>query len=93
MSLPATGKFLTDFQQRSRPFIDVVRQGKSKSEGSISAAGVESVQGNQAQVLVAVQVKTSIDGAADQQPRDWRMRIAVEKVGNELKVADVQFVP
>ncbi|WP_319453099.1 MULTISPECIES: mammalian cell entry protein [unclassified Mycobacterium] len=89
----ATGTFLVDFQKRSQPFIDVVKQAKSKSEGTVSEAGVESMQGNQAQVLVAVQVKTSIVGDTEQQPRGWRMRIDVQKVGNDLKISNVQFVP
>jgi Mce-associated membrane protein len=89
----ATGTFLDDFQKRSRPFIDVVKQARSKSVGTVSEAGVESEQGNQAQVLVAVQVKMSIAGGAEQQPRGWRMRIDVQRVANDLKVANVVIVP
>jgi Mce-associated membrane protein len=89
----ATGAFLDDFQKRSQPFIDVVKQARSKSVGTIAAAGLESVTGDQAQVLVAVQVKTSIGGTPDQQPRGWRMRVDVQKVGDDVKVANVQFVP
>jgi Mce-associated membrane protein len=43
--------------------------------------------------LVAVTVKTSNAGAPDQQPRSWRMRISVQKVGDEAKVSNVEFVP
>jgi Mce-associated membrane protein len=39
-------------------------------------------------------VKTSNAGAPEQGPRAWRMRITVEKTGdNEAKVANVEFVP
>lgn len=89
----ATGVFYDDFQRRSQPFIKVVKQAKSKSEGNITEAGLESVSGDQAQVLVAVKVKTSIDGAADQEPRSWRMRITVQKMGDDVKVSNVEFVP
>jgi Mce-associated membrane protein len=89
----ATGQFRNDFQKRSRPFIDVVRQAQSKSEGTIVEAALESQQGDQAQVLVAVTVKTSNAGAAEQQPRAWRMRISVQRVGNNAKVSNVEFVP
>lgn len=88
----ATGTFYDDFQSRAQPFIEVVKQAQSKSVGTISEAGVESVSDNEAQVLVAVAVKTSNAGAVEQEPRAWRMKITVQKVGDEAKVANVRFV-
>lgn len=44
-------------------------------------------------MLVAVSVKTSNLGAAEQDPRHWRMRVIVQKVGNDMKVSNVAFVP
>jgi Mce-associated membrane protein len=89
----ATGTFYDDFQQRAQPFAEVVKQAQSKSVGTISEAGLESESGDGAQVLVAVTVKTSNAGAPDQAPRAWRMRISVQKVGDEAKVSNVEFVP
>jgi len=89
----ATGNFYGDFQKRSAAFIDVVKQAQSKSVGTVSEAGLESASDTDAQVLVAVTVKTSNAGAAEQQPRAWRMRISVQKVGNDAKVSNVEFVP
>ena len=91
----ATGTFYDDFQRRAQPFVDVVKQAQSKSVGTISEAGLESESesGDEAQVLVAVTVKTSNAGAPEQEPRAWRMRISVQKVGDEAKVANVEFVP
>lgn len=89
----STGTFHDDFQQRSQPFIDVVRKTQSKSEGTITAAGVQSQDGDQAEVLVAVTVNTTNAAAPKQDPRSWRMRISVEKSGDNAKVSNVQFVP
>lgn len=89
----ATGTFYDDFQKRAQPFTEVVKQAQSKSEGTIAEAGLESRSGDSAQVLVAVNVKTSNAGAPDQAPRAWRMRLTVEKVGDEAKVSKVEFVP
>lgn len=89
----ATGTFYDDFSNRSKPFIDVVKKAQSKSVGTITEAGLESQSGNEAQVLVAVSVKTSNLGAAEQDPRHWRMRISVQKVGNDTKISKVEFVP
>jgi Mce-associated membrane protein len=88
-----TGTFHDDFKKRSQPFVDVVKQAQSKSQGTVTEAGLESQNGDQAQVLVAVSVETSNAGASEQQPRAWRMRINVQKVGDAIKVSDVQFVP
>ena len=91
----ATGTFYDDFQKRAQPFMEVVKQAQSKSEGTIAEAGLEpqSITANGAQVLVAVTVKTSNAGAPDQAPRAWRMRLTVQKVGDEAKVSNVEFVP
>jgi Mce-associated membrane protein len=89
----ATGTFHDDFSKRSQPFVDVVKQAKSKSVGTVTAAGLESDSGDDAQALVAVTVKTSTAGAPEQPPRSWRMRISVHKVGDQVKVSDVGFVP
>lgn len=89
----ATGTFHDDFQKHSQPFIDTVKQAQSKSVGTITEAGLESESDNDAQVLVAVAVKTTNAAAAEQQPRAWRMRITVQKVGDQAKVSNVEFVP
>ena len=89
----ATGTFYDDFQQRAQPFVDVVKQAQSKSEGTIAEAGLESYTDGQATVLVAVTVRTSNAGAPEQQPRAWRMRITVQEVSGEAKVSKVDFVP
>ena len=89
----ATGPFYEDFSKRQQPFVEVVKKAQSTSTGTITEAGLESESGDQAQVLVAVSVKTSNLGAAEQEPRVWRMRISVQKVGEEAKVSNVAFVP
>jgi Mce-associated membrane protein len=88
----ATGTFYDDFSKRSKPFVDVVKKAQSKSAGTVVEAGLESQSGDEAQVLVAVSVKTSNAGAAEEEPRHWRMRILVKKVGDEAKVSNVEFV-
>jgi Mce-associated membrane protein len=90
----ATGAFHDEFQNRSQPFVEVVKKVQSKSEGTIAEAGLLSYTKDQAQVLVAVAVKTSMAAApADQEPRRWRMRLTVDKTGDSAKVSNVEFVP
>jgi len=90
----ATGEFHDEFQNRSKPFIDVIKKVQSKTEGTIAEAGLLNATDNQGQVLVAIAVKTSMAGApADQEPRRWRMRITVDRNGGGAKVSKVEFVP
>jgi Mce-associated membrane protein len=89
----ATGTFHDDFQNRSQPFIDVVKQAQTKTEGTVGEAGLESEDGDTARVLVAVTVKTSNAGVPQQAPRSWRLRIDVQKHGDGAKVSNVGFVP
>jgi Mce-associated membrane protein len=89
----ATGTFYDDFSQRSQPFIDIVKKVQSTSTGTVSAAGLESSTDTDAQALVAVSEQTTTAEAPQQTPRAWRMRISVHKVGNEVKVSNVEFVP
>jgi Mce-associated membrane protein len=89
----ATGRFYDEFQARAEPFVAVVEQAQSKSVGTVVEAGLVSEAENRAEVLVAVSVENTNAGATEQAPRAWRMRITVEKVGDEAKVSKVEFVP
>ncbi|RAU92796.1 Mce protein [Mycobacterium colombiense] len=88
----ATGAFHDDFEQRAKPFEEVVKAAQSKSEGTVTDAGLESQRGDSAQVLVAVAVKSRTAGG-EEAPREWRMRIEVRSVGDDAKVSNVVFVP
>ena len=88
----ATGQFYDDFAKRSQPFIDVVKKTQSSTVGAVTEAGLESQSGQSAQVLVAVTVTTSNAGAPQQEPRGWRLRVAVQRVDDQTKVSKVEFV-
>ena len=88
----ATGQFYDDFAKRSQPFIDVVKKAKSTTVGTITEAGLESQTADDARVLVAVTVTTSNADVPQPDPHAWRMRISVQKVGDQAKVSNVEFV-
>ncbi|OBH10393.1 mammalian cell entry protein [Mycobacterium sp. E1747] len=88
----ATGQFYDDFAQRSKPFIDVVKQVQATTVGTITAAGLESQTRDTAQVLVAASVQTSDASAPNQVARAWRMRIFVQRIDGRIKVSNVEFV-
>jgi Mce-associated membrane protein len=88
----ATGQFHDDFSARSGPFVDVVKRAKSVTVGTVTEAGLESETADTAKALVAVTVTTSNAGTAEPQPRAWRLRVFVQKVGDQAKVSNVEFV-
>lgn len=89
----ATGGFYDDFQKRSQPFVDVVKKVQSKSQGTVAEAALLSESKDHAQVLVAIEVKTTMAGAPEQEPHRWRMRLSVQNTGDGPKVSNVDFVP
>jgi len=89
----STGAFRDDFAARAKPFSEAARRAQSKSVGTVTEAGLESVTGDEGRVLVAMTVMTSNRGVPEQQPQGWRMRVTVIRVDNESKVSKVEFVP
>lgn len=88
----ATGDFYNDFAKRAQPFIEMLKQAKATTVGTITEAALESQAKDTAQALVAVSVQTSTAGEPDQAPRAWRMRVSVQRVGDQVKVSNVGFV-
>jgi Mce-associated membrane protein len=89
----SVGTFHDEFQTNAPAFANVVRQAQTKTHGSVTEAGVESIDGDTAQLLVTASVQTSSAGAPEQQPRIWRMRITVAQTPGGAKVSNVGFVP
>jgi len=88
----STGAFYDDFQKRSPALAEFVKKSKSKTEGTVTESGIESISGESARVLVEVSVKISNVVAAEQEPRNWRMRIDVQRDGDTVKVSNMGFV-
>jgi Mce-associated membrane protein len=88
----ATGKFHDSFARRKQSYIDSAKRMRSKLVATVTDAGLESRNGNQGRVLVAVTVKSSDPTQAEQEPQFWRMRVTVNKMGDVAKVSDVVFV-
>jgi len=88
----ATGTFYDNFSQRSKVYADNVKHARSKMVGTVAEAGLDSQAGDEGRVLVTVNVKTSNPGMVEEQLQAWRMRITVQKMGDEAKVSNVAFV-
>jgi Mce-associated membrane protein len=91
----STGAFLQDFRSREPAFTDFVQKAQSKSTGTITEAAVESSNGDEARILVALAVVTSSAGRppGPGTPQMWRMRVTVQMTSAEVaKMSNVEFV-
>jgi Mce-associated membrane protein len=88
----STGDVYQNFEQRADPFIKLVQQVKATTKGTVTEAGLESAQPDEAQVLLAVQVDRWVNDAP-QDPSYFRMRVDVKYVGADVKMSNVEFVP
>lgn len=89
----STGSFHDEFEKNSAGFVEVVKNAQANSVGTVTEAGIETLSGDTAQILVTVTVKTTNAGVPDQSPRRWRMRITVEQHPDGAKVSNVEFIP
>ncbi|OBA83417.1 protein kinase [Mycobacterium sp. 1164966.3] len=89
----STGEFHDDYAKQSSAFKSVLSAANSSSEGTVNSAGLDSINGSTAQVLVAATVKSTTPNGPTQEPRKWRLSVRVEKVGEAYKVSKVEFVP
>lgn len=89
----ATGKFYDSFARRKQSYIDSAQRMRSKLIATATDAGLESRNGDQGKVLVAVTVKSSDPAQPQQEPQFWRIRVTVKQTGDAAKVSDVVFVP
>ncbi|MEV5837673.1 hypothetical protein [Nocardia sp. NPDC052112] len=89
----ATGGFRDDFAARSVGFTSVVKQAHVSTVGTITEAGVESLDGDRAKILVAASSKVSNSAGAQEEPRIWRLRLVMQRTEGRILVSNVDFVP
>ncbi|OBF33908.1 Mce protein [Mycolicibacterium peregrinum] len=88
----STGRFYDDFEKRSKSFLDVVKQIKSKSVGTVTASALESYSEDKADVLMSVTVRSTNAGVPEQDPQVWRMVLTVQDIEGKAKVSNVEFI-
>lgn len=89
----STGALHDDFAQRAESLKTAARRAQSISVGTVREAGLESVDGDTARVLVALTVMTSNRGAPEREAKLWRTRVSVDRTDGGFKAAGVEFVP
>ncbi|MDG4668801.1 hypothetical protein [Mycobacterium sp. 236(2023)] len=89
----STGQFHRDFAETAPGFIDLTRDIRSVSTGTVTGAGLERIRDDHADVLVAVSVETANGDGPPAAPRFWRMRIGVAHGADGYRADSVEYVP
>lgn len=89
----STGDFKADFEATADDFAKVAEQAKVTTEAQVTATAVNSMTDDSAVVLVAATSTISNAAGADQDPRNWRLSVTVQRDGDQIKLAKVEFVP
>jgi len=89
----STGQFHDDFKNQAEDFIKVAQDSKVITEVSINSTGVESMTDDSAVVLVSATSRVTNSAGAKQEPRSWRLSVNLERIGDQIKMSKVEFVP
>lgn len=88
----STGQFKTDFESRSKSFIEVVQEAKVATTGEVLAQGIESRGADSATVLVSATSSVSNAAGAANETRSWRLRVTMTDDAGQYKMSKVEFV-
>lgn len=88
------GDFSEQFAPRRDSYEEVVKTTKVAAEGSVTAAAVEKADGEQGQVIMAIDQTIANPRSEDGQDRQYRIRVTVNRHDDgEMKVSGVDFIP
>jgi Mce-associated membrane protein len=89
----STGEFKDDFKNQAEDFIKVAQESKVVTEVTVNVTAVESMSDDSAVVLVSASSRVTNSAGAKQEPRSWRLAVALKRDGGLLKMSKVEFVP
>jgi Mce-associated membrane protein len=89
----STGDFGSLFGQNSDSYAGIVKQGKVISTGQVTEAGVESLDGDDAQILAAISSKVQNSQVPQGETRQYRVEMSMHYQDGAWKVAKMEFIP
>lgn len=89
----STGTFRDGFAKGADDFIKSAEKSRAVTQGTITAAALDSVSGGTGMVMIAVTSRVTESSAGPQDPRPLRMSVTVSDDGGRLKMSNVEFVP
>jgi Mce-associated membrane protein len=88
----ATPEFRDQFQQQAKAFVTALKEANVTSTGSIASAGIESMKAGTAVVLVAASGTVKNKNTDKPEPRNYRLRVTLQKSGGTWLVSGMDFV-
>ncbi|MBX7453728.1 hypothetical protein GR927_37625 [Mycolicibacterium sp. 3033] len=89
----STGQFREDFEGAAQDFVKIAQESKVVTDVTVTAAAVQSMTDDSAEVLVAATSRVSNTTGANQQPRSWRLSVSLQREAEQIKMSKVEFVP
>jgi Mce-associated membrane protein len=88
----STGNFRDQITTYGSALETILRQAKTGSIGTVSAAGIERIDATSATVLVAVSAKVLNNGSPPGEPAPYRLDMTLRRDGDRWLVSDSRFV-
>jgi Mce-associated membrane protein len=89
----ATGRFAADLSAQQDSFVRVIQSAGVDSTGTVSEAGIQRLDGDQAEVVVIVDATVKNTKTPDGEPRQWRMHMDLQKQADgQWLVSGLDFV-
>jgi hypothetical protein len=88
----ATRSFRDQFEDQAKAFRSALVTSKVTSTGEIASAGLTRLKSDSAQVVVAATGTVSNKDTPQAKPRNYRLRVDLEKVGGRWLVSGMEFV-
>lgn len=89
----ATSSFRSDIQNDAKQLQQLLSAQNVIATGSVVAAGIGPSNDDSATVYVAARGTVTNRGTSSPQPRDYRVKVTMQKVGARWLVAGLVFVP
>lgn len=88
-----TGEFHDDFASSTGDFMTVMKESQVVTTATVNATAVETMSDDSAIVLVAATSQVANSVSKQPNPRIWRLSVTVSRVGDQIKMSKVEFVP
>jgi Mce-associated membrane protein len=88
----ATGEFKENFEDTSKDLVKALQDVKVVTQVNVKEVAVESMTPGSAVVLVSAVTQRGNADSKDRDPRTWRALVTVTRDGDQLKIAQLDFV-
>ncbi len=87
----STGPFKSEFESTAADFVKAAQDSKLATQTRVQAAGVESMTGGSAIVLVTATSTLTTPGGNPPQPRTWRLVVSLVTEAGQIKMSKLEF--